>query len=320
MIPALVFLVLCSPVASLRVQRHVLEDSPPTKDSKQGVDFQKQVSLEDSQPVDSQPVGSQKQGSCGIVMGAFGSKSYVDIADKVLKHISALEFPKGWCPEQPELDKAQIAFFTDLKDHVCPAGVQCLDETAMASWDGGAKKMSGGSSHLGNWKYRFYHAQMLVNSPFDLTLYLDVDALPCSGDAIAKVFSVFKEGATLGSILKPESPRPKALEACDADPQKCAQKADRNAGVILADIRKTKPLFESWSEEVKKIAGHADGDQAAYIIAIRKHIKDNDIDLNEHFFGYKQISRHQRDNCKNNNETLIHHSKHMTSLQAAGII
>lgn len=253
-------------------------------------------------------------------MGAFGSNSYVDIADKVVKHIQAMKFPKGWCPEQPELDKVQIAFFTDNKDHVCPDGVQCFSEKAMAPWEGHGGTMSGGSSHLGSWAYRWYHAQVLINSPFDLSLYLDVDALPCSGDAIAKIFSVFKEGATLGSILKPSNPRPSGLEECDADLKKCAEKADRNCGVILADIRKTKPLFETWAEEIKKTAGKADGDQAGYIKALRKHIQDNDAGIKEHFFTSKEISRHQRDSCKSTPTVLIHHSKHMTSLQAADII
>lgn len=260
-----------------------------------------------------------KKQSCGIVMGAFGSKNYVEIGHKVLDHIKAMKPPKGWCPEQPELDYLPIAFFTDLEDHVCPSGIQCFSDKDMKPWEGNAKNIGGTNSHLGSWKYRFYHAQMIVSSPFDLTLYLDVDALPCSGEAIAKVFSAFKDGVTLGSILKPLDPRPGSLRKCDQDLEKCATKADRNAGVILTDTRKTKTLMEEWGEGIKKIAGHADGDQAAYIKVLRKYIAQNDTNLKEHFFTSKQISRHQRDSCQNP-EVLIHHSKHMTSLMAAGIV
>lgn len=252
-------------------------------------------------------------------MGAFGSKSYVDIGDKVINHIKAMKPPKGWCPEQPELDYLPITYFTDLKEHVCPEGVQCLTDEAMKKWEGGEKKISGSNSHLGSWKLRFYHAQMIVSSPYDLTLYLDMDALPCSGDAIAKVFSAFKDGVTLGSILKPADPRPSSLAKCDADLKKCGQEAERNAGVILADTRKTRTLMEEWGEGIKQLAGKADGDQAAYIQVLRKHIKAGDQNLKEHFFLSTEISRHQRDSCEKPG-VLVHHSKHMTSLMAAGLI
>jgi len=303
MIPALVLFVLCSPMSALKV--NVYE---PKGD--------KELATE------TKPANKEKGATCGIVMGAFGSSSYVGTGDKVVNHIRKYHLPKGWCPEQPELEgPVPFAYFTDLKDHVCPEGVQCFPETKMDAWDGGNKKMGGAVSHLGSWKYRYWHAQMLVHSPFDLTLYIDVDALPCSGEALAKVFSIFKNGnVTLGSILKPNNPHPSGLEACDADLEKCAEKADRNCGVIVADLRKTKKLFEDWSEGIKKIAGHADGDQAAYIKTLRQHLKDKDVDIKEHYFPYKQISRHQRDSCSSSPETLIHHSKHMTSLAAAGII
>lgn len=300
MIPAIALLVLCSPIQALKVAPEAFKEVVENSLYWPGYD------------------ANAKQ-SCGIVMGAFGSKSYVDIGDKVINHIKAMKPPKGWCPEQPELDYLPIAYFTDLQGHVCPEGVRCFTDKDMTAWEGNAKSIGGGGAHLGSWKYRFFHSAMIAASPFDLTLYLDLDALPCGGDAIAQMFSVFKDGVTIGSILKPADPRPSGLTKCDQDLVKCAARADRNAGVIITDTRKTKQLMDDWGTEIKRIAGKADGDQAAYIKVIRDYIKRGDTNLKEHFFTSKQISRHQRDSCKTPG-VLVHHSKHMTSLMAAGLV
>merc|ERR1719313_2001016 len=57
--------------------------------------------------------------------------------------------------------------------------------------------------HLGNWKFRWYHAQMLVHSPFRHTLYVDIDALPCSGQKIGDLFhEMYQTNSHVGDILK----------------------------------------------------------------------------------------------------------------------
>jgi len=268
---------------------------------------------------------AQGSASCGVVLGGFGSQNYVNIARKVATHIRALEMPKGWCPEQPGLDKAPVTLFGDKADGVCPEGVNCLLEKDMAPWEGGDKSIGGQQSHLGSWKFRFYHAQMLINSPYNLTLYVDVDALPCTGEGVANFFKLAKEGVTLGSIKHEEhlgggGGAPPGMKSEDhADWSKWPE---HNAGVIYADLRVTKPMFEEWAEGIKRTAGHAAGDQFAYRQATFNHRKT----FKEHFFNDLQVCRNlsgPKHNCKHGGEDgkpcWVYHKPGMRALKENGI-
>jgi len=264
---------------------------------------------------------------CGVVLGAFGSQNYVNIGTKVAKHIRALQVSKGWCTEQPELSSVPVAFFTDLKDHACPEGVECFGESDMAPWKSADNKIGGSNAHLGSWKYRWYHAQMMVNSPYDLTLYVDVDALPCSGEAIQSLFATFvTKDVVLGSIRHNTNPCAMTGGKCSAMPPvgimaaehgEWAKFQERNGGVILADMRKMKHIFEEWAMNIDKTAGKALGDQLGYRQALFMHRNK----IKEHTFNESEVCRSlpfATHNC--NKGCWISHKPGMKSLKAAGII
>lgn len=260
-------------------------------------------------------------------MGAFGGKSYMDIGTKVAQHIRAIKVKRGWCPDQPKLASVPVALFTDFKDFACPEGVQCFSEKDMAPWNGASKNIGGNNAHLGSWKFRWYHAQMLIKSPFPLTLYLDIDALPCSGDAIASIFATFKDkSVSLGSIMHDSNPCASSGGSCNAlqpsnitneDKKEWSHFSERNAGVILADLRKTRPIFEEWARNIENTAGKATGDQLGYRQALFRHRKD----LAEYHFKPTEVCRSlpaAQHNCKKG--CWIEHKPGMKSLKTARII
>lgn len=265
---------------------------------------------------------------CGVVLGGFGSAKYVETGMKVAKYIRSLNISQGWCPEQ-DLDKIPVAFFSDKTGLECPEGVECFGKDNMAPWRHGRMEIARpGSTHLGSWKYRWYHAQMLVNSPYELTLYVDVDALPCSGVGIESMFRAFKEGATLGSI-KHNHPCGMTMGDCSKYKPKGTAKEDkaewkhfeeRNGGVILADIRKTKHIFQEWALRIEATAGAIDvkGDQLAYRQALFNHRKET----KEHLFTDEQVCRAlpAKDyNCKQGG-CWIYHKPEMQALKDQAII
>lgn len=265
---------------------------------------------------------------CGVVLGSFGSDEYVSIGTKVAKYIRNLNVSRGWCPEEPGLASVPVAFFTDFPGYSCPDGIQCFNLEALAPWEGGASKSTGSNSHLGFWKYRWYHSQMLVHSPYELTLSLDVDALPCSGDAITSIFTAFKEkGVSLGSVMHDHSPCAMTPGGNCSDMSPAGTTNDdmmlwekfieRNCGFILADKRKTKSLFEEWAANIRTTEGIALGDQLPYRQALFTHRND----IKEHIFNEKEVCRflpHDKYNC--NTGCLISHWTSMGALKYAGII
>lgn len=263
---------------------------------------------------------------CGLVLGAFGSEAYVSKGDKVIEYISKLNVSKGWCPEDLELATLPIAYFTDVKGHRCPEGVQCFGEKDLAPWTLPVPSRSDSkiSDHLGSWKYRFYHAQMLVSAPFDLALYLDIDAVPCSGEGISKMFKKMKnDNADVGSVIHTNRPCAMSLEQeipvsyslakltksdetsildCSmrakappgADSKEWSMFPERNAGTILADLRKTRSLFVEFGKNVRLTAGHARGDQLAYRQTLFMHHHD----FKEVVFSSKEVCRHNKLTCR----------------------
>eukprot|EP00746_Dinoflagellata_sp_MGD_P148362 gnl/MRDRNA2_/MRDRNA2_80593_c0_seq1.p2 gnl/MRDRNA2_/MRDRNA2_80593_c0~~gnl/MRDRNA2_/MRDRNA2_80593_c0_seq1.p2 ORF type:complete len:116 (-),score=22.04 gnl/MRDRNA2_/MRDRNA2_80593_c0_seq1:70-417(-) len=92
---------------------------------------------------------------------------------------------------------------------------------------------------------------------------------------------------------------------------------EHNAGVIFADLRVTKPMFESWAQGIKRTAGHAPGDQVAYREATFEHHKS----YKEHFYNDGQVCRNQATalhNCKTG--CWVFHKPGMRALKMAGLI
>jgi hypothetical protein len=265
----------------------------------------------------------QKNAACGVVTMAFG-KEYNKLGNKVTNLIRSLNVSKGWCPEDPELDHIPIAFFTDADASECPKGVQCLPENAMPPWEGpqgAVPLLNSKSSHLGDWKFRWYHAQGLINSPYPWTLYVDLDALPCSGEGVTALFQTMKaQGASVGSITHEENHikvTPKELSA--EDKKDWGKYEERNAGSIMLYIPDAKPMLEEWAAGIRTGAEdkHVTGDQLAYRAAMFSHRKT----IKEHIFKDNEICRNlsrKRYNCQNG--CYIMHKPNNGALKDNGIM
>merc|ERR1719375_2506928 len=105
---------------------------------------------------------------------------------KAATHIGSLSAARGWCPIDNQLDHIPVTLFTDSLTK-SNSFVNVRPEKDLAPWipmGAGSKSLKG---NLGTWEARWYHAQSILSSPYHLTLYLDVDAVPCSAQGISNI-------------------------------------------------------------------------------------------------------------------------------------
>jgi len=241
---------------------------------------------------------------CGIVMMSFG-RGYSEVAMKAAARTRGLKAQRGWCPLDPALDYIPVTLFTDMpkatfshcrpgwprgRPHQ-PANVEVHPEEELGMWTGppvGSKfdRLLDSDSHmrhLGSWKVRWYHAESILHSPYTMTMYLDVDAYPCSAESISQLmWALPKNGAAVGN------PAYKAV-TCQASGGNCSDPHppdlrpgeaaawsrfhERNAGVLVADLRRARPLLEDFARGIRRTAGsgRVTGDQYALREALFKH-------------------------------------------------
>jgi len=151
--------------------------------------------------------------------------------------------------------------------------------------------------NLGSWRIRWYHAQVMINSPFELTVYLDVDAYPCSGGGISRLlWKLHNSNASFGSLVVSEDigqcqstsgdctkPHPPGMRRSEA---KAWQKfGERHAGVVVVNMRKCRLLMKSFARAIRRSAGTVTGDQYALreaLFMMRKEVpqlvyKDDEV-------------------------------------------
>jgi len=272
--------------------------------------------------------------ACGVVMMAWG-QSYSKLAATVASRTRRLPAHKGWCPLDPELDHIPVALFTDTpKQQLIPCmsqGVRLTEIDVHEEFELDAWMGVEGNDHLnhmlGTWKMRWYHAQSILQSPYKLSLYLDVDALPCSAHGISSLFhELVQEKALFGSTLvlvkkchmtngnctfphPPDLEKQKALEWKNF--------TERNSGVLVVD-KKAKPILEEWGTVIKRMAGQVMGDQYALREALFKY-RDT---IPQHIYSDKKVCRYHNATlreCETDDEPglgcYVHHVAYKGSLQ-----
>lgn len=203
-----------------------------------------------------------KKEKCGVVLGAFGKELYTKAGAIVAERIRALNATKGWCPEDPQLDYIPVALFTDDAKLIgeCPKGVTCIPDTHMAQSEEITSAAKGKiRPGLGSWKFRWYHAQMMVSSPYELGIYLDLDAVPCSGDKLGDLLKRLREKkAAVGTLIHSNWPCLQTGNDCSKGKPEGAHAGDwakfkeRNGGVIVFDRERAKPFTKTFGDYIVK--------------------------------------------------------------------
>ena len=149
---------------------------------------QRQVPLDSTQEeawtAELAAAASRTRKGCGIILSAFGPK-YADRALRTAEYLRGLDLPPGWCADEGEEGvHAKITIFTDvlpLPSHgdgiqvvYFPAAAGALAERTFPV-PGAAPRYQ--ASPAVWWK----RIVGLLNSPYMLTLALDLDCLPRTG-------------------------------------------------------------------------------------------------------------------------------------------
>jgi len=121
-----------------------------------------------------------------------------------------------------------------------------------------------------------------------LTLYLDVDAVPCSARGVTTlVRRLFDSGAAVanpvidGKHVQCQASRsncshPHPLGLSTGELEEWRNFGERNAGVMVVDMRKARQMIEDWAHNILETAGSGKvlGDQFALRMALFKHRHD----------------------------------------------
>jgi len=296
----------------------------------------------------------QRGPACGVVMVAIG-EGYGKVGMKVAAHTRSLPVSLGWCPLDPALGHIPVTLYTDVPSEDLQlslqeedpdaavsltryahgstiADVTVLPETALAPWDG-TDDDGQLLRHLGGWRVRWLHVRAMLQSPYMMTLYLDVDALPCSSNGISRLlWAVVNKGAAIGTPSVVAAQRCQSTSGDCSDPypayvdelgQDAAERelleweafTERNAGVVVIDGRAAKPILEEFAAVVKDRAGTVKGDQYALREALFKYRKE-----------IPQLLFHDTEVCRYSHEHTcdtgcqVEHECHMQSLVRAGIV
>eukprot|EP00746_Dinoflagellata_sp_MGD_P146709 gnl/MRDRNA2_/MRDRNA2_79145_c0_seq1.p1 gnl/MRDRNA2_/MRDRNA2_79145_c0~~gnl/MRDRNA2_/MRDRNA2_79145_c0_seq1.p1 ORF type:complete len:346 (-),score=53.96 gnl/MRDRNA2_/MRDRNA2_79145_c0_seq1:420-1457(-) len=289
---------------------------------------------------------AQTQG-CGVVQYAFGAEHYLHIGLRAAQYIRALKVEKGWCSHDLDLDHIPVTLFTDVDASSHPSfektqtqgvnvvvlraptneikaaacgpstGVECHPEDALPKYPltNGMAPSAGG-----NWKYRWYHAQVLLQSPYDLTFYLDADAVPCSGEGMTYlVKKIDTEHADVGAMIHSGSCQMSPSKKCKGDAPEGADKKEwakffeRNAGVIAANMTKGskgRKIIEDFAQGILDFAGKAHGDQYAFRRSLFMH-KD---DSTQSIFHNDEVCRYQSETSRH-----VQHTGDMCEMGCKGI-
>ena len=142
--------------------------------------------------------------ACGVLISAFSNESFVRTSALAAQHISLMNAPPGWCQLAPTLDRYPVVLATDLPGPVAHAAVAtALAEAGSASnWPADPRfevLLLGTpaqphdplpppyygirSRHKDMLAWKWWRPQLYIHSPFELSLSLDTDALPCSAGA-----------------------------------------------------------------------------------------------------------------------------------------
>lgn len=236
---------------------------------------------------------------CGVLMTSVG-ESANEVAAKVAPYIRKIPAQKGWCPLDPELDHIPVALFSDLCDTTQLEGVQCRPETDMEPFEGKEGPLL--QAGLGSWKIRWYHAQVLLKTPYTMSVYVDLDALPCSAEKLTEMMNtLLKEKAAIGMSVHDKhpcamshkqdcrNPHPSNLVS-EAQIDEWANWTERNAGTIVLDKRVGMPYVEEFARVIKEKAGNplVQGDQYAFREATFKYRHQ----LKEYHYDDDVICRH----------------------------
>jgi len=328
--------------------------------SDDGVDMVNVQALEDVTDFASKP-----KAKCGVVMMAMG-KEYSKIAYKVATRTRMMEVPKNWCPYDHKLNYIPVTLFSDLPVpnflQSAPAtikfraetnasvdntedldalevgnvnvddvidGVDVEPESSMKEWKG--PKTLNLARHLGSWKLRWYHVQSMLNSPYALTLYLDVDALPCTAKGISRLMhKITDSDAAVGTPIVADDrpcgstnndcvdPHPKFNADRNEDIHKWKRFHERNAGVMVIDMKKGRPILKEYAYQLQKMAGNIAGDQFALRVALFKN-----QNLTQVIFPNTEVCRYKpAGSCETDEKAgcAIHHTCHFQSLVAYGLV
>ena len=143
---------------------------------------------------------------CGVLLSAFSNDSFVWTSALVAQHVASMDAPRGWCPLQPNLNRYPVVLATDLSGPVARAAVSAaLSSAAAVRFDVlllGTLDRPRGSipAPFYGWRrgrgdeqlaWKWWRPVLYLHSPFELSLSLDTDALPCSSASIASAFGAF---------------------------------------------------------------------------------------------------------------------------------
>jgi len=249
---------------------------------------------------------------CGVVLGAFGSQAYIQAGAHVAERIRHLNVTKGWCPQDLALDYIPVTLFTDAKhltlsrtkeSQGCPQGVNCLPETAMEAAPESLQLRKAVRPRLGGWTTRWYHAQIMVSSPYNLGIYLDLDAVPCSGDKLGYLLKQMTDSnAAIGTLIHANWPCLQTGNDCSkphpegADVHEWSKFKERNAGVIVFEKERALSLLKDYGKYIVESAnmGKIKGDQYAFRATLFVHKSE----VPEIIYKNNEICRYGSTSCK----------------------
>mmetsp|Transcript_49099 Transcript_49099/g.110464 ORF Transcript_49099/g.110464 Transcript_49099/m.110464 type:complete len:442 (-) Transcript_49099:83-1408(-) len=200
-------------------------------------------------------------------------------------------------------------------------------ESDMQPWQG--IKDSQIQEHLGSWKVRWYHVQSMLESPYEMTMYMDIDAYACSAEGVGRLLKqVADNNAAVGSPMLPEKLKCKSSQGnCTyphpqmslAEVKEWTAFTERNAGVLVIDMRKGRPILESFGATLQAAAGKITGDQWAFRAALFKH-----RNMRQVIFSNDDVCRYApAGSCNDQNSRLgcaVHHTCKMQSLIRYGVV
>jgi len=229
---------------------------------------------------------SRTRKGCGIILSAFGPK-YADRALRTAEYLRGLDLPPGWCADEGEEEvHAKITIFTDvlpLPSHgdgiqvvYLPAAAGALAERTFPV-PGAAPRYQ--ASPAVWWK----RIVGLLNSPYMLTLALDLDCLPRTGAAAGEAFAQLRDADLFtaeapvpfgGSFGAAAAPAPPGLTAAEA--ASWAAFPERNLGLVGWNFRRAAArgvaldFARAFARELQGGAA-VRGDQTAFREALFEH-------------------------------------------------
>jgi hypothetical protein len=247
---------------------------------------------------------SRPRSGCGIVLNAYGA-GYADRALVTASYIRRLVLPQGWCGEIQTDTYVPITIFTDA--NILPATIAGIEfvflpavaaELAMKSFPEMEENFH--ETPMLWWK----RIVALANSPYELTIALDLDSLPRTGEALADAFGQLRTADLFtveapspygGSFNNPSTPAPPWLT--EAEAADWSSFPERNLGLVGWNLASetTRSLVLLFARAfVREIDSGAavHGDQTAFREALFLHEHVYASGLYEHRCEPKTCCRH----------------------------